>query len=120
MMQKLTQIGNQTFYHVLSSEIANLTIELDKTALIITRELLLKNIHWIEKQLKGSVIEVLVVGDLLNDIVPKVQKTNVLFFIADGFSEGIQLAVKSHRIIDNVVCICDNKSLIDFSNISEE
>ena len=73
-MQNLTQIGNQTFYHVLSSEIENLAIE----------------------------------------------ERNVLLFAVNSFSEGIQLAVKSHRVVDNVICFCDDKSLIDFSNISEE
>ncbi|MBL1231631.1 MAG: hypothetical protein P1U44_10535 [Vicingaceae bacterium] len=119
-MQNLTQIGNQTFYHVLSSEIENLAIELDKTALIITHELLSKNISWIKKQLKTKVVEILVVGKMVNDFVPEIQERNVLLFAVNSFSEGIQLAVKSHRVVDNVICFCDDKSLIDFSNISEE
>lgn len=119
-MQNLTQIGNQTFYHVLSSEIENLTIELDKTALIITHDLLLNNTSWIKKQLKSKVVGILVVGKMLNDFVPEIQERNVLLFAVNSFSEGIQLVVKSHRIIDNVICFCDDKSLIDFSNINEE
>ncbi len=119
-MQKLTQIGHQTFYYVSSSEVGNLTIELNKAAIIITHEKLSHNINWIKKQLKNKVVKVMVVGEYLNGLVPEIQETNVLLFAVESFSEGIQLAVKSHRIIDNVVCFCDDKSSIDFSNISEE
>jgi len=62
----------------------------------------------------------LVVGKMVNDFVPEIQERNVLLFAVNSFSEGIQLAVKSHRVVDNVICFCDDKSLIDFSNISEE
>ena len=65
-------------------------------------------------------MEILVVGKMVNDFVPEIQERNVLLFAVNSFSEGIQLAVKSHRVVDNVICFCDDKSLIDFSNISEE
>lgn len=119
-MQKLTQIGHQTFYHVSSSEVGNIAIELNKAVIIVTHEKLSNNINWIKKQLKSKVVQVMVVGEHLNDFVPEIQETNVLLLAVESFSEGIQLAVKSHRIIDNVICFCDDKSLIDFSNISEE
>ena len=119
-MQKLTQIGHQTFYHAPFSEVGNLAIELNKAAIIITHEKLSHNTNWIKKQLKNKVVQVMVVGKHLNDFVPEIQKTNVLLFAVNSFSEGIQLAVKSHRIIDNVICFCDDKSMMDFSNISEE
>lgn len=119
-MQNLTQIGNQTFYHAPSNGVGNLSIDLDKTAIIVTQDKLSTNINWIKNQLKNKVVNVMVVGEHLNDFVPEIQERNVLLFAVNSFSEGVQLAVKSHRIIDNVICFCDDKSMMDFSNISEE
>lgn len=119
-MQNLTQIGNQTFYHAPASEVGNLSIDLDKTAIIVDYDKLLANINWIKNQLKNKVVKVMVVGEHLNDFVPEIQERNVLLFAVESFSEGVQLAVKSHRIIDNVICFCDDKSKMDFSNISED
>lgn len=119
-MENLTQIGNQTFYHAPSNGVGDLSINLDNTAIIIAQDKLSTNIDWIKNQLKNKVVNVMVVGEHLNDFVPEIQEKNALLFAVNSFSEGIQLAVKSHRIIDNVICFCDDKSIMDFSNISEE
>lgn len=119
-MENLTQIGNQTFYHAPSNGVGDLSIDLDNTAIIIAQDKLSTNIDWIKNQLKNKVVNVMVVGERLNDFVPEIQEKNALLFAVNSFSEGIQLAVKSHRIIDNVICFCDDKSIMDFSNISEE
>ena len=119
-MEKFTTIGHVDFYRLPKEQINSVEIgAYPRTAIIMDEQEVLQHKELLIKWSESNLVLLVVVTNQLNTIVPYFISKNILLFVADSFSEAAHYAILSNRMLNNVICTCNQGFTSDFSNIEE-
>lgn len=119
-MEKFTTIGHVDFYRLPKEQINSVEIgAYPRTAIIMDEQEVLQHKELLIKWSESNLVLLVVVTNQLNTIVPYFISKNILLFVADSFSEATHYAILSNRMLNNVICTCNQGFTFDFSNIEE-